>query len=348
MATALESALEAVDAFAGDDLDDSQRIVRAKVRGLLRGYSARWEHSGYTALEVEHLLTSDLYNPKTESKSRSFTIAGKLDVIAEHSGKRVLVDHKTTSHDISDPNAPYWRQLAIEGQVNHYYLLAWLNGMKFDHAVWDVVRKPATSPKKLAKAERASIVAEGRYCGIVVSDEERQALAGGEERESPDLYEARLAYDCTVERPEWFFHRRAVPRLDNEIMEYAGELWTHGQDILHERRKGCLPARNSGACMNYGTPCRYLGICSGHDTTESDKWQRKTQVHNELELEGDGRNVLTNSRIRNWQTCRRKHYYDYELGIELQDEEEREALWFGSMWHAGLNAWWSCFIPQPS
>jgi hypothetical protein len=93
--------------------------------------------------------------------------------------------------------------------------------------------------------------------------------------------------------------------------------------------------------MSYGTPCKFLGICSGHDTPESDRWTRKQQVHNELDLEVDGRSVLTNSRIRCFQTCRRKHFYEYELGLSRVDEEEREALFFGGLWHATLDAWWS-------
>jgi len=339
---ALEQALAAVDAFVGTDLDDSQRIVRAKVRGLLRGYAARWEAVHYNVLAVEQLLTSELYNPATQRKSRSFTVAGKLDVIAEQGGRTILVDHKTTSDDISDPNSSYWRQLVVEGQVNHYYLLGWLNGQKFDQAIWDVVRKPSISPKKLTKAYIASVVATGHYCGSLISRVDRELLAGGEERETPDMYETRLAHDCTFERPERYFQRRAVPRLDGEIMEYAGELWDHGQDMLAVRNTGRNP-RNSGACMLYGAPCKFLGICSGHDTPDSDKWQRKQQVHSELDLEGDGRDVLTNSRIRTFQTCRRKHEYSYELGLELQDEEEREALYFGNVWHAAMNSWWQTF-----
>lgn len=334
----------AIDHFISEP-NEQQQLVMAKCRGLLRGYHARWEHVRYNVLGVETLLTSDLCNPETKRKSRSFSVAGKLDVIAEQAGRCILFDHKTTSEDIEDPNAPYWRQLVVEGQVNHYYLLGWLNGHKFDQAMWDVVRKPSISPKKLTKAERASVVSEGVYFGREIADETRQALAGGEERESLLMYEARLAHDCTTERPERYFQRRAVPRLDDEILEYASELWDHGQDMLAVRNTGRNP-RNSGACMLYGAPCKFLGICSGHDTPESDKWQRKAHVHTELELEGDGKNVLTNSRIRCFQTCRRKHFYQYELGIERQDEEERESLFFGSCWHAGLNAWWSTFISQ--
>ena len=94
--------------------------------------------------------------------------------------------------------------------------------------------------------------------------------------------------------------------------------------------------------MNYGSPCVYLGICSGYDTPDSEKWQRKGNVHVELPtLQGDGRDVLTNSRIRCFQTCRRKHYYQYELGIERIDEEEREALYFGNCWHTAQEAYFN-------
>ena len=159
------------------------------------------------------------------------------------------------------------------------------------------------------------------------------------------MYEARLIHDCTIERPERYFQRRSVPRLDSELLEYARELWEHGQEILHARNTQ-RHARNSGACMLYGSPCKFLGICSGRDNPESDKWRRKEQMHRELpELEGDGRDVITNSRVRCFQTCRRKHFYQYELGIERADEEEKEALVFGSVWHQAMEAWWLQQVP---
>ena len=207
---------------------------------------------------------------------------------------------------------------------------------------WDVVRKPSIAPKKLAKGVRASAMADRKYFGRLLSNESLEHLQA-EERETPEMYESRLAHDCTNERPEWYFQRRSVPRLDSEILEYAHELWDHGQEILHTRNTK-RHVRNSGACMLYGSPCKFLGICSGHDSEDSDNWTRKTSVHPELpELNGDGRNVITNSRIRCFQTCRKKHFFEYELGIERVDEEERESLVFGSTWHAALEAWFNTF-----
>lgn len=334
----LQSALEAVGLEVPASSEYSKLLIASKCRALLCGYHARWADAGYEIEGVEHLVESDLWNPETQRKSRSFSIAGKLDATLLLDGRRIVMDHKTTSEDISDPNSPYWRQLAIEGQASHYMLLEWLNGRKADSAVWDVVRKPGISPKKLSKTEIEMVVIGKTYSRQRVSDDSIAELQSTG-RETLEMYEFRLAQDCISERPQWYFQRRPVPRLDSSLLEYAADLWDNSQEILHARRTE-RHARNSGACMLYHSPCKFLGICSGSDEPSSENWQKKAQVHVELsELTGDGRDVLTNSRIRMFQTCRRKHFLTYELGIERLDEEEREALFFGQVFHAGLAAW---------
>jgi hypothetical protein len=331
----LEAALEVIYPVLASP-DAGNALVAAKCMGLMRGYDARWHSAPYKIDGVEVVLTSDLVNPQTQRKSRSFTVAGKLDIRATEiaTGAKVIFDHKTCSQDIEDPNATYWQQLVIEGQVSHYMLLEWLNGNRVDKAVWDVMRKPGISPKAVAKKDVADILETRRYFHFVLSDID---LAKFQEdlRETPMMYAARLAYDCTTERPAWYFQRRTVARLDSELLEYANELWDNGQDILAARQTGRNP-RNSGACMAYNSPCKFLGVCSGHDTIDSERWARKEYVHNELPVIGEGRGteILTNSRIRTFQTCRRKHLYQYEMGVERIDEEEKESLFFGNLWHA--------------
>jgi hypothetical protein len=345
MTPTLNRALETINAYPA--IDDSQQLVLAKCRALMHGYDQRWRSAGYVPERVEETLLADLYNPDTGGKSRSFQVAGKLDVVAQYLGRRILIDHKTTSQDITDPNAPYWRQLVIEGQVSHYMLLQWMHAEKCDDALWDVIRKPSISPKKITKAEIRAVVSLGEYYDQRVSEADKQTFIAGGERETVAMYEARLIHDCTKERPEWYFSRRSVPRTDSEILEYARELWQHSQDMLYTRQQEGLPPRNSGACMMYGAPCKFLGICSGHDSTDSDRWQAKVQIHPELPADVQrAKQLLTNSRIRCFQTCRRKAYYEYDLAIERQDEEEREALYFGTCLHEGLRAWWEALLPN--
>lgn len=331
--TPLHAALAVADAEANP-------LTRAKLRGLLRGYAARYVVYDIVPTAVEDVAESPLCNLSTGRTSRSFRVMGKIDVRGNRAGRTVLMDHKTCSEDIADPNAPYWRQLIIEGQLSHYMLLEWLAGRKVDEAVWDVVRKPDISPRKLSRLERSDVGITGRYYDDVLSCDDIDSMRATE-RETPAMYEARLAHDCTTERSERYFQRRTIPRLDAELIEYGEELWDHAQNLLVARREGRWP-RNSGACMSYGSPCRYLGICSGYDSPDSQNWRRKDQVHHELPIvEGDGRDVLTNSRIRCWQTCARKHYYDYELGIERAEHDDTESLYFGSAWHLALEAYFN-------
>lgn len=334
----LESALEVLTpVLRGDDL--SKQLIAAKCIGLMSGYDARWRNAPFRIDAVESVVSSDLYNPATKARSRTFTVSGKIDVHATEisTGAHVIFDHKTTSQEIADPNAPYWRQLVIEGQVSHYFLLEWLNEVKVDYAMWDAVRKPGIAPKMLAKKEQQSVMMFGQYCNAQLTGEQLEEFAASEAgRETPLMYAYRLAYDCTTERPEWYFQRRQVPRLDSEVLEYAGELWDHSQDLIVVRRTGRNP-RNSGACMTYNSPCKFLAICSGYDSPDSEQWTRKSWVHPELPiLQGDGKEILTNSRIRTFQTCRRKHQLQYDIGIEKIEEEEKESLYFGQLLHSAL------------
>jgi hypothetical protein len=341
--TRLETSIEAInDALI--NASDSQLLIGAKCRGLMRGYEARWGHLEYEVTAVENFVEADLWNPETGRASRSFRIGGKLDA-THFAGQSIIVDHKTTSDDISDPSGPYWKNLVIEAQVSHYWLLEHLNGRKPESAMWDVVRKPSISPKNVAKAEVLRVAITRQYCGSQVSDESVAEMeATG--RESLEMYEARLAEECIRERPQRYFQRRTIPRMDSEILEYANELWDNAKTMLHTRQltreTGRLPQRHSGACFSYNRPCKFLGLCSGTNTVDSGDWQVKEKVHSELPmLQGDGRDLLTVSRLKMFQLCPRKEYYSYQLGIEKIDEEEAESLYFGSLLHKSLEAYWT-------
>ena len=339
----LEAALAAIS--TAKPQTERDLLVAAKCIGLMVGYDKRWLEETVATFDVdgiEYFVESDLWNPETNRKSRSFRIAGILDISAtrKDNGHRVIMDHKTTSDDIEDAAGPYWMQLVVEAQPSHYMLLEWLNGRKVDDAIWDVVRKPAIRPRKVSKVDASAVAVSGRYFNAEMPDASLRYLRENL-HEDGVLYSARLAHLCGTEEPKRYFARRSVPRMDSELREWAIELWGHSQDVLYARRDNRWP-KNAKACIAYSRPCMYLGICSGYDTPNSDKWIKKQQVHNELTIiESDGRGVLTNSRIGVFQLCRKKHYYQYELGIERLDEEEAEALYFGSLWHLAQAAWWT-------
>ncbi|MGI9507626.1 MAG: PD-(D/E)XK nuclease family protein [Geminicoccaceae bacterium] len=337
--TPLQVSLRAIQA----NIDAGDHITAAKASGLMVGYDARWRDSGWRAISLEETVQLPIVNPQTGKTSRTWTQAGKFDGVATYGGRPFLLEHKTTTEDISNPDAPYWRRLAIDSQV--YFLQNWQHGRRLEGCLYDVIRKPTIRPKDIAKATLARIVSEGTYCGQKLPDHLRQAVANGQSRECPELYGIRLAAD-TLEKPDKYFARRNVPRLDNEVVEWAQELWDVARDIREASNRDAH-YRNSHTCMQYGRPCEFLGICSGHDEPDSDRWKRRENVHIELDgIDGDSRKVLTHSRVKCFQACRRKHQLRYELGIERVEEEEKEALYFGSVFHAALEAWWSCYLEK--
>jgi len=353
--TALQKSLATIDT-AVDESGSDNPVHRPMARGLLRGYDLRWHKGNERAKAIESEFRCHIYNlsGKRISRSRTFDLAGKIDVdFIDATDQRQLwiMDHKTTSDKISEPDGTYWRQLAVEGQANLYLLAKQIQGVQVAGAIWDVIRKPGIRPKKLSKAEQKSITSLGTYFGHHVSEETKQHVIA-EGRENGELYEQRVFRECQ-DNPAEYFQRRPVLRLQSEMLEYADELWELARDVLACRQRVVKtnrpPVRNCGSCMAYGTPCEYLGICSGYDSPESDKWQPRESVHSELtSIEGDGRGVLTSSRLKCFQACKRKHYYRYELGIERVDAKVSDALTFGTIMHSGLETWWSHFPAHPA
>ena len=345
MADALQAAFEAIDKYVVDHSHEplaGDLVQVAKAKGLMFGYDHRWSSSGWRSVEVKQTFSLPIINPETSRSSRTYKFGGEQDGIVSFNGKNYLLEHKTSSEDISKADAPYWRRLEIDAQVSGYVLAEWQNGRKLEGTLYDVIRKPGIKPKQITKELAKEMQHSGTYYDAKVD-----TILGQGDIELPEHYQHRLeAETIDSELADWYFQRKVIYRMDNQMLEFAHELWQTADEIrlaaLNDRH-----FRNSGACLAYNRACEYLGICSGHDNPDSGKWSRKAQIHEELEtVDGDGRDLLTVSRMQCFRQCRRKHYYRYEMGIK-STKEEAEALFFGSMMHAGLAAWWLCQTPQP-
>jgi hypothetical protein len=346
----LAAVYEALNPYLASS-DEKTRLTGYKLWGLFTGYHVRWfdEFRYFRINHIERTLAADLVNPETGRISRSFVGAGKLDVEAKdlRTSRLVAFDHKTTQEDITDPNSSYWRALVMDGQVSHYLLLKAQHGEKCDYAMWDVMRKPAITPRQFKvktpkgtwTSDFESLRRTKNYFGFEIDEADIEEVRETE-KESLPMYAARLAEDCSSVRPQWYFQRRQIPRMDERLANHAKNVWGTSQLILNDRKAGFW-AQHPRSCMAYKTPCKFLGICSGYDSPESGKWIRREWIHPELPIiDGlNGRDVLTNSRIAIYQECPRKHYFQYELGLERADEEEREALVFGSLFHLVLEAY---------
>jgi hypothetical protein len=338
---AVEAGFAAINRMIPAFVEEKQLELAATARGLLEGYHACWgdTQAQYQLLACEKTYLAEHFNPATKCNSRTYRVGGKLDKLVREGDWTVLVDHKTvgSSTNISDPGSPYWRQLEIGCQASHYNVLLELNGIRVHRIMWDVIRKPNIRAKQVKKGDAAIFLRDGFYCGRRFPEE---TLLVFEEsgKETPGMFQARLFQACQKE-PELYFQRQAITRTLDELNEYCQELW----QISKEMRKAELKNhhfRNPDACMTYNSPCTYLPICSGHSTTESGIWGPRESINPELDA-AHGLPILSYSRIKCYQTCRRKHFYRFLLGIDRVDRKESEALYFGNLFHAALDAYWN-------
>lgn len=330
---------DARQAILDADTDD---VTRCTAIALMTGYTARWNAHDWETVAVEEEFHLPILNPETGHRSKTFTWAGKRDARALNRSRRLWTwEHKSTAEDIKDPNCTYRRRLQIDSQVSLYALASWQEHEPVEGVMYDVIRKPTIKPKALPEKERRGIASLKRYFDQVVS-EETVKLVAGLDRENGELYGLRLQSDISAD-PERYYQRWAITRLDQHLFEAAVELWDLAGEI-RDANANDKHHKNSGSCMQWGRACEFLGICSGFDTPDSDRWVKRENPHSELTKAPA--TALTNSRLRCYQTCPRKHHYRYNLGLSRPQDEDAEALQFGTLLHQSLEAWFSAFIPE--
>ena len=344
--SALRDALKVVDnlRLEGDDW-----VIRATLKALIAVYDARWRdvNAQYDVRECEVTLSAPMYNLNSGRVRRSHVIAGKIDKIVDcgDASQFTIFDHKTTSSDIA-PESNYWRQLNIDTQPKHYMLLARTKGYPVNRVVWDTVRKPGLKPKALTKANWRAAVEEGTYLGEKISSDTVRACASALKQENEELFGIRVALKLR-EDPEKYFQRRTVTPLMTELADHSENMIDVSYDMAEARkryRNSGRVVKNSGACMMYNTPCKFLGVCSGHSDLLDHGWKNREHVFPELpEIEGQygNKTVVTHSRVRCFQACPTKHQYQYEDGYYRDQEVTSPALYFGTVWHDVMDAWWT-------
>lgn len=221
---------------------------------LVRGYCRRYADDAiieFVAVELSFDLP--IINPTTGREHAFYRNAGKIDAIGRlPDGRLALVEHKTCGDDIS-PGAPYWRKLLMDAQISRYWLAAHAIGYPVETIIYDAVRKPEIKPKKVAKADRAQATSNGYYFDIKLD-------AMCPEQETPRMYGARLLADLSS-RPEFYFNRVEIPRLDSDLREFAADQWATLKAIQANETDGHWP-RHTGACTTFGA-CTYLDVCRG-------------------------------------------------------------------------------------
>ena len=211
-----------------------------------------------------------LVNPEPGAPTPGWQLAGKIDRIVElPDGRLALMERKTTSKDFA-PGADYWTQLHMDQQLSIYVIAARALGYDVSTVLYDVTRRPALRPLKATPEESRKYTKNG-----VLYANQR------EDDETPEEFAARVGADIAA-RPEHYFARIEIARLEQDLAECQSELWIQQQTIRAMQRSGGW-YRNPGSCFE-PYACEYLTICrsSNLETVTPDGWTRIENVHPEL------------------------------------------------------------------
>jgi len=93
-----------------------------------------------------------------------------------------------------------------------------------------------------------------------------------------------------------------------------------------------------------------FSLCCGETDEESDRFVRPDFVHSELESDAvrvkslnGGRNILTNTRLTTFQSCRQREFLRYGSGLREAGKADSAPLKWGSLFHDLMEVVWSSY-----
>lgn len=250
----------------GVDLD---ALASETIASLLLGY--------YQVYGQQDTLVKQCY-PEIEFKtdlarSRSFYSAGKIDGLCQLMDGRIAeIEHKTTSDSVADDSA-YWIRLRFNPQILQYAFEARRLGWQIEVAIYDVTRKPSIGPKQIPVLDEngAKIVKDADGNRVFKKDGNPRESGDSEkgytlqtEEETPEQFGQRLFEDVQA-RPEFYFARREIPILEQDLDEYVAQrlsvtrmiLGCRSEEVRAKRPEQAWP-RNIGKTCDY---CEYSSFC---------------------------------------------------------------------------------------
>lgn len=258
-------------------------VERVTVEKLLRGYFWYWENAQVPPeLHVAEIVESEksfdlpIKNPETGATTSVFRVGGKRDkIVWLGDGRLAVMEHKTTGDDVG-PDSDYWKRLRLDQQISLYVVAARDQGHDVSTVLYDVIRKPSISPRQipLLDADGVKIVLDAAGNRVMLANGKKWRESGDSEKgyvlqsrvETDKEFGDRLMLDI-ADRPEFYFQRREIPRLESDLAEFRAELWQQ-QQAIRESARNRRHFRNTAACI---APyrCEYLDMCGGSIDTEN-------------------------------------------------------------------------------
>lgn len=277
--SAFHAALEAADRCLdpgeaiGQRLEDPYDL--ALVAAMFDGHQRQYADQVMQPVAAEQKFEIPLVNPETGRPTPIWRLAGVADrIVRLADGRLALMEYKTTSRDFA-PGADYWLRLHMDQQLSIYVLAARQLGYDVQTILYDVTRRPALRPYKATPLDKRQYKKDGSLYASQRAEDE-----------TPEEFAARVAADIAF-RPDYYFARIEIARLEQDLQSCAFELWQQQLAIRSAQNSGHW-YRNPGACFS-PFPCEYLPICQFEnlDTNTPNGFIRSDVINPELAGDAD-------------------------------------------------------------
>lgn len=212
---------------------------------LVCGYAWRWQESGIQFIAAEMSFELPLVNPETGKSTPIWNLAGKIDgIVRLLDGRLAVLETKLLGDDISQDSS-FWRRLRIDHQISLYVIAARRLGYDVDTVLYNVARKPTIKPVDVP------ILDENKQKVVLDERRERVFNKNGSPKQTgstefgwyvqsramtPEEWGEKLNDDI-ASRPNFYFHRNEVPRLDADLRAFEQEIWEVQQTIRDAQNK---------------------------------------------------------------------------------------------------------------
>lgn len=270
----IDDSLEAVHDAYGITPDmvpqEEWDIERETVVRIACGYAWRWQDSGIEYLAAEQSFELPLINLETGKATPIWNIAGKIDgIIKLHDGRLAVLETKLLGDDIG-PDSFLWRRMRRDHQVSIYVNAARRLGYPVDAVLYNVARKPTIKPTSVPELDdqKQKIVLDERGERVYNNNGSPKQTASTEfgwvvqsRPMTAEEWGDKLNEDIAV-RPEFYFHRQEIARMDDDLIECDRELWDIQRDIRNAQKENrWFRTVNRNTCEF----CAYDAICDRKD-----------------------------------------------------------------------------------
>lgn len=166
----------------------------ALVISMFTGHLNRWMDDPIEHVASELEFDIPIVNPKTDGRTPTFRLCGKIDrIVRLADGRLAVMEYKTTSRDFS-PGADYWLRLHMDPQLPIYVLAAREIGYDIETILYDVTRRPAFRPLKATPEEKRKYTAGGALYA-------NQRENDGHQKNTPRAFRPRSQGSQTITSP---------------------------------------------------------------------------------------------------------------------------------------------------